>query len=127
MFATHVIARAGQVPAVAHELLLMDDGRGIPAAEAMATILHHGGRFDEAAALASRLHSAVTDDRAVWAYNAACSLARGGWIDDSLGWLQVAVSEGWRDADRLASDPDLALLRPHPTFVALHRQLTSVS
>jgi Zn-dependent protease len=126
LFATHVVARAGQVAPVADELLAMQDTRALDAAEAMATILHHGGRFDEAAALASRLHTAGRRNREVWAYNAACSLARGGWIDDSLGWLRVAVDEGWSDGERLATDPDLALLRPHPTFAALQRQLATV-
>lgn len=127
LFATHVIARAGQVPAVSAELLAMEDGQGTAAAEAMATILHHGGRFDEAAALAGQLYRVARRDREVWAYNAACSLARGGWIDDSLAWLRIAVDEGWRDAERLASDPDLALLRPHPAFAELQRRLAAVS
>jgi Zn-dependent protease len=123
LFATHAVARAGQLGPLTDELLMMDGLAGVTAAEAMATILHHGGRFAEAAALASRLYHDGRADRPVWAYNTACSLARGGWIDDCLGWLQVAVDAGWRDVERLSSDPDLTVVRSATGFVELQRRL----
>lgn len=123
LFATHAVARAGQVATLADELLLMDGAEGVTAAESIATILHHGGRFGEAAALASRLYHDGRADQPVWAYNTACSLARGGWLDDCLGWLQVAVDAGWDDAERLASDPDLTVVRASARFDELQRQL----
>jgi hypothetical protein len=123
LFAVEAVARAGCVGALVDELLQVEGTRGVEAAEAVATILHHRERFSEAAAVASSLYADGRADGAVWAYNAACSLARGGWLTESLGWLRAAVGDGWNDSNRLATDPDLALLRDLPAFHALEQSL----
>ncbi|MGE0128135.1 MAG: site-2 protease family protein [Blastocatellales bacterium] len=50
------------------------------------------------------------------AYNIACAEARAGRDDEALAWVERAVEVGFRDADALASDPDLAALRSRPEF-----------
>lgn len=53
------------------------------------------------------------------AYNAACSLARLGRIEEGIDHLDTAIRAGFTDALKIADDPDLAPLRVHPRFPAL--------
>ena len=56
-------------------------------------------------------------------YNLACSLALVKRKSDALKALRRAVELGYRDFDWMVQDPDLDLLREHPTFVELLDQL----
>ena len=56
---------------------------------------------------------------AVMQYNLACLLAIGGEYDAAVARLDSALAAGYRDLDRLFTDPDLVLLRDHPRLVAL--------
>jgi hypothetical protein len=56
---------------------------------------------------------------AVMQYNLACLLAIAGDHDAALARLDSALTAGYRDLDRLFTDPDLTLLRDHPRLVAL--------
>lgn len=55
----------------------------------------------------------------VAAVNAACCLAQLGRLDEGLGWVTRAVDAGYRDAEHLETDEDLAPLRLLPSFEAL--------
>jgi hypothetical protein len=53
-----------------------------------------------------------------FAYNLACALARQGKADAALDTLREAVTLGFRNADQIRSDDDLAALRTRPAFAA---------
>lgn len=125
LFASFAVARLGVTEELASELLRMESDRGVDAAVTLASLLHHGGRFAEAAKTSSLLYRDGRSDRDVMAFNTACSLARGGWLDDSLGWLVVAADAGWSDAERLAEDPDLVAVRSHPAYAEIARRLAT--
>jgi len=54
----------------------------------------------------------------LWAYNLACAYALQGKTEDALAALDKAISAGFRDADFLAKDPDLAALRRSDAYAA---------
>lgn len=56
-------------------------------------------------------------------YNLACSLALSKRKTDALRSLRQAIELGYRDFDWMQQDPDLELLKAHPTFLALLDQL----
>lgn len=49
-------------------------------------------------------------------YNAGCSYALMGRAEDALEELSRAVEFGFRDADHMLADDDLASVREHPRF-----------
>lgn len=53
------------------------------------------------------------------AYNAACCLSRAGELEPGLQRLEVALSLGYRDLDRLKLDPDLEGLSKLPGWTPL--------
>lgn len=59
----------------------------------------------------------------VFAFNAACCLCRLGRVDEGLVALEQAVKAGYRGAEALEKDPDLAPLRELPGFAALREQV----
>lgn len=61
----------------------------------------------------------------IHAYNAACSAARLGKLDEALVWLGRAVDRGFSDRTKVESDSDLALLREDPRFAEILRRLRS--
>lgn len=52
-------------------------------------------------------------------YNLACSCALLGKIDEAFVALDRAIALGYRDAEYMMGDPDLAALREAPRFVRL--------
>ena len=81
------------------------------------------GYFEAGLALDRRLAQRRPRD-AVVRYNLACSLALARPDEPALALdeLERAVALGYRDAARMAEDPDLASLRGHPRFAALARK-----
>ena len=59
-------------------------------------------------------------------YNLACSLALNGEPDAAFEELERSVASGYRDAQHLAEDADLAALREDPRFAALLARLTTL-
>lgn len=53
------------------------------------------------------------------AYNVACSYAKGGHDEEALAWLEKAAKAGFRRADVLDQDDDLAALRSRAEWPAL--------
>lgn len=126
-YATVVASRAGVAVELVRELLRMEHGQGVEAAQRVVHLLHLGGRYGEAAEAGSLLYRDGRAPTALSAYNTACSLARGGWVDDALGWVRVALGAGWTDRQRLLDDPDLAPVRALPTFGGLLQPAAGVS
>jgi tetratricopeptide (TPR) repeat protein len=56
-------------------------------------------------------------------YNLACSLALSKRKGDALGALRQAIQLGYTDFDWMLQDPDLNLLKHHPEFQQMLRQL----
>ena len=81
------------------------------------------GRMEEAEA---ELREAVRLDpgEANAVYNLACVSAVKGLPDEALRWLHRLVELGYRDADHLAADPDLATLRGDPRFISLLQSIS---
>jgi Flp pilus assembly protein TadD len=59
-------------------------------------------------------------------YNLACSLAQSGELDAAFEELGRALERGYRDAEHLALDADLAALRGDPRFEALLARLAEL-
>lgn len=58
-------------------------------------------------------------DDATWHYNLACALAYRENPDNALAELDRAITFGFRNADAIAKDSDLARLASHPRFAEL--------
>lgn len=80
------------------------------------------GRVGEGLAIDRELVRRMPHDASVH-YNLACSLALSGAIDEAFAALEAAVARGYRDAEHLAGDEDLAALREDERFEALVRRL----
>ena len=59
-------------------------------------------------------------------YNLACSLSLNGEIDMAFAELERALERGYRDAEHLAQDEDLAALRTDPRFEKLLRRVEAL-
>jgi Flp pilus assembly protein TadD len=59
-------------------------------------------------------------------YNLACSLALSGQFDEAFAELARSLDCGYRDAEHLAEDEDLAALREDPRFAALLARLAAL-
>jgi beta-lactamase regulating signal transducer with metallopeptidase domain/Flp pilus assembly protein TadD len=55
-------------------------------------------------------------------YNIACAYALKGDAQSGTEWLEKAVEAGFSSDDKLANDPDIALLRRQPGFETLQRK-----
>ena len=73
------------------------------------------GRHTDAAEIAVA-EAARTED-AVWAYNAACALARAGMQEESAAWALRAAERGFGGVRSFETDPDLDTIRGHADFV----------
>jgi Zn-dependent protease len=103
-------------PDLALELIRSERGSRLSAeTHVMLTAqLFHADRFElafEACRLAFERFG-----RPAFAYNAACSLARLGRVEEGLDWLRRALEAGFDDQEALDQDPDLAALRGTPRF-----------
>jgi len=126
LFAAMQVARRGEAATLAAELLAMEDGRGAEAAALLASLLHHGGWFAEAADVGDAVFRDGRAARDSVAFQVACSLGRAGHPTDSLGWLRAAVDAGWSDGSRVLSEPDLASTRAARGFADLYQRLSQV-
>jgi tetratricopeptide (TPR) repeat protein len=84
----------------------------------LAPLYLEANRPREALAAASRAIE-IGPPNPVDFYNQACAAARLGRTDDALAALEGAIRAGYRKADRLLEDPDLASLQDDPRFTAL--------
>lgn len=125
LFAASQAARVGKTQDLARELLAMADGRGAEPAALLASLLHHGGRYAEAARVGDLVFRDGRAPRDKVAFQVACSAGSAGHPDDSLGWLRAAIEHGWTDGARVLSEPDLALARAQPGFAGIYRRLTA--
>ena len=82
------------------------------------------GRLKEGLEVDRLLVRLVPDNPTVH-YNLACSLALSGAPTEALDALETAVRLGYKDADFLVEDGDLASVRKDPRFAALLRKLSS--
>jgi Flp pilus assembly protein TadD len=87
-----------------------------------ATLLTRLGRLAEGLEADRKLVTLAPEDPTVH-YNLACSLALVGEGSAALDALERAVELGYRDAEHLLVDEDLAALRETPRFVRLVREL----
>lgn len=76
----------------------------------LAWALAGAGRFDDTLTLLSQLVELKRSD-VVYAYNLACLLSIQGQPGEALGWLEVAIKNGWTNISHVRSDPDLARVR----------------
>ncbi|QJW96824.1 TPR end-of-group domain-containing protein [Frigoriglobus tundricola] len=59
-------------------------------------------------------------------YNAACCLAQADRINDAFRLLELAIEYGWKNADHLASDPDLKRLHSDPRWNKMRDKLVGL-
>ena len=83
-----------------------------------AVVLAEMDRKDEALREGTKALEVSPDD-AMMLYNCACLYARLGQTGTALETLTQAINKGYADDGWLKHDPDLDVLRDHPTFVAL--------
>jgi Zn-dependent protease len=115
------IARTGAAEELTARLLDRKDGA--MTAAALAVGMHLIGRFDTALAVAEPVYADGRATRSIVAYNAACSAAREGADDLALRWLELAITNGFDDAQLLDADDDLETLRSSRTFAFLRSSL----
>ncbi|QDU97026.1 tetratricopeptide repeat protein [Lignipirellula cremea] len=89
--------------------------------EARAVQLLNQGDYDAAAQI---LQQVVKTSPSAFSsrYNLACVWARQGKTDQAFTELTQAIADGYRDAQHLATDPDLASLRDDPRWATLLKQ-----
>ncbi len=90
---------------------------GLQLSELGAGLLRQGRYREAAFCLESSV--AVAPGNPVYAYNAACALARSGQREKALECLRRAVSNGFKDGALMARDPDLESLRKEPSFAQI--------
>lgn len=79
---------------------------------------HRSGDFSTMAQIC-REGVALLPQNPVWRYNLACALARQGRVTEALENLETAVAQGFRRAEQIKQDEDLASLRHTTHFRAL--------
>jgi Zn-dependent protease len=110
------LADDGLIDAVVEQLMAQPGELGPRATWVMSQQLHVMGRYEAAARLSAKLYEDGRVERAVQAYNAACSLARLGYPNEAGQWLVAAVEQGFRERTRIEGDEDLASLRSTEAF-----------
>jgi transcriptional regulator GlxA family with amidase domain len=87
---------------------------------ALGETLHRAKQYDEAAqAFLTAAKGAEGFQLQQSFYNAACSFAQGGQLEEGIESLRKAYAAGFRDRDAVESDPDLAPLKNHPKLASL--------
>ena len=116
------LAGAGLLDQVLERLLASRAEDAETARMAFQHALFLGGRFDESARVGEALVQAGSREPIV-AFNTACAHARAGRRDAAFRALDAGVGLGFRDADMLDRDPDLASLRADPRYAMLRNRL----
>ncbi len=110
-----VVLSPGILEDVVERLCRSPDSPGAAAGLArLQEVLHRAGNHAEAAQVGERAFASTGSG--IIAFNTACSLARAAREEEALRWLHTAVDAGWKDAEQLEKDPDLASLRGLPAF-----------
>jgi len=106
----------------AAQFLHTPKGKGVSpdAIQALEQEAHEAGDHAAAADLGAALFARRRDPTV--AYNVACSLSRSGRTEEALGWLELAVREGFADIRLLDEDRDLEPLRACARFQELRRR-----
>jgi Zn-dependent protease len=110
------LADEGLIEWIANTLLGHRGDIGPRATWVMSQQLHFMGRYEAAARLSAKAYEDGRVERAVQAYNAACSLARAGHPNEAGQWLVAAAQQGFVDREKLEADEDLASLRYSEAF-----------
>lgn len=117
-----VAADRGEAEHLARRLL--SEGRaGAEAAAGLQTHLHYAERFAAAAEVGELVHAAVSAGRAQTAFDTACSWARAGDAERALGWVAVALDDGFHVPRLLDGEPDLAAVRALPAWSEVRGRL----
>lgn len=85
---------------------------------ALGHLYTRAGRFTEGLAVDLRLVDLQPEEPVNW-YNLACSCALTGMRSVALAALALAIDLGYKDADWMLQDEDLASLRQDPSFKEL--------
>jgi tetratricopeptide (TPR) repeat protein len=113
--------RTAEAIATLEQAVAADAGNGW-AWNSLALAYLEGKQPDKAAASFERvLPFAPTNPSLL--YNTACAYALAGNRDRALELLDRAVSEGYKDRDAIAADPDLAGVRADPRYQAILKKL----
>lgn len=86
--------------------------------QALGHLYTRAGRYTEGLAVDLRLVDLQPHDPINW-YNLACSCALTGMRSVALASLALAIDLGYKDADWMLQDEDLASLRQDPSFKEL--------
>lgn len=117
-----VAADTGNAVLLARQLA----GQGAPGLEAVGSLqthLHYAERFEHAAAVGEVLFP-VSGSSAQVAYDTACSWARAGDADRSIGWIRRAIASGFSVAKLLDGEPDLEAVRSHPDWATVRASVS---
>jgi Zn-dependent protease len=123
LVATEVLARTGAAVAVARRLVDRADGRGKEGAGTLQTHLHYAGQFEYAAEVGTVVYAADPASKAQTAFEVACSWARATDVDHAIEWLERAADDGFRAANLVDGEPDLADVRADPRWPLLRARL----
>jgi hypothetical protein len=97
--------------------LAIDPGAPHSTKHVLEDVLYFAGRVDDALAVSVALYAQSPCSRS--AYNAACSSAKLGRVDEAFTWLERAVAEGFANRAHVDGDHDLDSLRADPRFAAI--------
>jgi stage IV sporulation protein FB len=123
LVATEVLARTGAAVPVARRLVDRADGRGKEGAGTLQTHLHYAGQFEYAAEVGTVVYAADPPSKAQTAFEVACSWARATDVDHAIEWLERAAEDGFRAANLVDGEPDLADVRADPRWPLLRARL----
>lgn len=82
---------------------------------------YEAGAFEDAARFQIALFRRAS--RPTDAYNAACSLARAGRLDEAVRWLETSVEAGLDDPTQIDRDADLDAIRSRTDFARIRERL----
>jgi putative intracellular protease/amidase len=111
-------ARDWEKSAELYRAIVKQDDRDAEAWHHLGYALHALGKLDEALA-AHQKAAEFPATKVKGTYNVACVHAMKGNKDEAFEWLRRAVDAGFKEADHLRQDEDLASLRDDPRFARM--------